>query len=244
MKVLHGNRTFEATGEMAEVAVSSKLFTQWLARIDPRFVIQSINFQSVDLVKRGLLTDVLFIKLKADVRDADGKWVPGIVFLRGRSVAILPVIECEGKEYTVIVNQPRFAIGNHSFPELPAGMADGNTDERAVARKELLEETGLDPGSDGDFFNLTAAFYGKAAWVYPSPGACDEGMVAYACKLTLSHEELQALHGKRTGTAAENECIVLNVLPIEELPRAKPDATSHSVYLQYITLKKEGKLPW
>eukprot|EP01045_Picozoa_sp_COSAG04_P021839 COSAG04_NODE_2387_length_4228_cov_1.352386_2_plen_80_part_00 len=36
-------------------------------------------------------------------------------------VAVLVILECEGKEYTVLVRQARVPVGYHSLPEIPAG---------------------------------------------------------------------------------------------------------------------------
>ena len=34
---------------------------------------------------------------------------------------MLVILECEGKEYTVLVRQARVPVGYHSLPEIPAG---------------------------------------------------------------------------------------------------------------------------
>lgn len=52
---------------------------------DP-YVLRKIDVQSVDFFKGGRLG---FVKLKADVSNAAGESLPGSVFLRGGSVAML-----------------------------------------------------------------------------------------------------------------------------------------------------------
>lgn len=44
--------------------------------------------------------------------------------MRGGAVAVLVVLDCNGKEYTVMCRQPRMPVGKANFPEVPAGMLD------------------------------------------------------------------------------------------------------------------------
>ena len=52
--------------------------------------------------------------------------VPGIVFMRGGAVGVLVILECDGKEYTLLTNQARVPIGHHALPEIPAGSECSN----------------------------------------------------------------------------------------------------------------------
>src|SRR5262249_54572716 len=119
----------------------SKQFTDWLARVDrTRFTIKYIHFQSVDMF--GPVT-IGIIKFKADVVDSTGKFIAGIVFMRGGSVAILTVLHCEGKDYAVMTVQPRFCTGSFEFLEVPAGMLDGSGNFAGVAATEMKQELGF-----------------------------------------------------------------------------------------------------
>ncbi len=84
----------------------------------------------------------LVSRSQADV-SCDGVRVPGIVFLRGGAVAILVLLACEDKTFILLCRQPRVPVGSVSFPEIPAGMLDGDGKFAGVAAKELEEETGL-----------------------------------------------------------------------------------------------------
>ena len=62
-----------------------------------------------------------------DTGIADGTvGVPSIVFMRGGSVGVLIVLECEGEEFTILTHQARVAAHDHSLPEIPCGMMDGS----------------------------------------------------------------------------------------------------------------------
>ena len=67
-----------------------------------------------------------FVKLKADISNDEGEKLPGIVFLRGGSVAMLLILEAKStaEEYALLTVQPRIAVGSLGFVELPAGMLD------------------------------------------------------------------------------------------------------------------------
>ena len=75
--------------------------------------------------------------------ECDGVRVPGVVFLRGGAVAILVLLKCDGKTYVLLCRQPRAPVGRSDFPEIPAGMLDGDGKFAGVAAKEMEEETGL-----------------------------------------------------------------------------------------------------
>jgi hypothetical protein len=45
--------------------------------------------------------------------------VPGIVFMRGGAVAVLVILECEGKQHTILTYQARVPVGVHNLPEIP-----------------------------------------------------------------------------------------------------------------------------
>ncbi len=79
------------TGIDLELVKVAKPFTNWLAEIDrDRFVVQSIHVQSVDMFGPR----VGFVKFKVKVTDKDGRDLPGIIFARGGSVAVLAVLVC------------------------------------------------------------------------------------------------------------------------------------------------------
>lgn len=74
-----------------------------------------------------------------------GQRVPGIVFMRGGSVGVLPVLidEKTAEKYIVLTEQARVPVGKASFLEIPAGMLDENGDVVGVAVQEMAEETGI-----------------------------------------------------------------------------------------------------
>ena len=114
-----------------------------------------------------------FIKFNADA-EVNGKWCPGIVFMRGASVAILVILRCGGEEWVVLTKQPRMPIGMSSFPEIPAGMID-NSGTFGAAAKEMKEDGHRDHrgGSRGHENS-----YGDGECVQGHvslTGGCDEG---------------------------------------------------------------------
>lgn len=90
--------------------------------------------------------------------DARADWLPGAVFLRGGSVAMLIIVQPEdakGEEekFVILTIQPRIAAGSLAFAEIPAGMLDGNT-FKGTAASEIEEEAGLKV-KENDLINLT-----------------------------------------------------------------------------------------
>ena len=98
--------------------------------------------------------------------------IPGIVFMRGGAVSILPVLECGDERFVLLVRQPRLAVGFAAFPEIPAGMLDGSGKFSGVAAKELQEETGIEISEDAVSVSsllLRACVLHTRAWSSPSP---------------------------------------------------------------------------
>jgi len=207
----------------ASVAIQAVPFKDWCTRMakDPKIKISDIHIQSLDMFGPR----VGFIKFKAGAT-VDGKFVPGIVFMRGGAVAILVVLKNkdDGKYYTLIVRQPRIAIGKDNFPEIPAGMLDGEGNFGGVAAKEMKEETGLNIKQD-DLIDMTHLAYGdQFPGMYPSCGGSDEFNRLFLYRKEMSADEINAMQGKLTGVAEEGEMIKLQIIPFDELWQISPDA--------------------
>lgn len=85
------------------------------------------------------------MKFVADVQNADGEKLPGSVFLRGASVAMLVVLtpdDAPEDKHVLLTVQPRVAAGSLRLVELPAGMVDEGTFAGSAA-KEIEEELGM-----------------------------------------------------------------------------------------------------
>jgi ADP-sugar diphosphatase len=176
-----------------------KPFNDWVQNFDPKFTCSKITIQSVDYFGPR----IGFLKLKADIT-FNGKPIPGIIFMRGGAVAILVILECEGKNYVVLTCQPRAPMGSSNFLEIPAGMLDGSSNFAGVAAKELDEETGIKI----DTSNLN--FLGE---MVPSAGGCDENIRLFVHKRQITSNELATLQGKCTGVIEEGEQITLKIVP-------------------------------
>jgi ADP-sugar diphosphatase len=200
------------------VLLDSK-FRSWFARVgsDPNYTLKKVMVETVDMFGPN---KVGFIKLKADIRDHADRVVPGIAVLRGNSVCIFVVLECEedGCLYVVLTAQPRVAAGDMALLEIPAGMTDDNGDIRLVATAELREELDLaiDPTR---LIRMTRP--GRPLFL--SPGLLDERMHIYAYHASISRQKLDAMNGKLTGNEEENERICLKIVPLDDLENAIDD---------------------
>jgi ADP-sugar diphosphatase len=211
----------------AAAALASRPFAEWAAGVDARFSVASLTLQSVDFFGPR----VGFVKFVADATFL-GARVPGVVFLRGGAVAVLPLLWCEGAAWVVCARQPRLAVGAH-FLELPAGMLDDGGSFVGVAAKELAEETGIVIAPD-ELVDLSELAWGAAAGarapsgaargLYPSVGACDEFLRLLFFERDVDAAYLDALRGKLAGCAAEGEQITLELVRYADLWRATPDA--------------------
>jgi ADP-sugar diphosphatase len=211
----------KVTPTQRKLAVASIEFHTWAAELDPRFKVKKITFQSVDMNKAR--TRVMFIKFVADLEDEAGNFIPGIVFMRGGSVAILPVLVCRGKPYALLCVQPRPATGLFEFSEIPAGMLDGSGDFVSVTQKEIKQETGLDIKKSMLIDLTKKARHGRGS--FPSPGASAEFMHYYAFVIKVTPKRMRELKGKCTGVYEEGEQITLDIKPLDKLIYIPDDKT-------------------
>ncbi|KAF2456389.1 hypothetical protein BDY21DRAFT_305427 [Lineolata rhizophorae] len=124
------------------------------------YALRHVTVQAVDRFGGGRIG---FVKLVAEVANDAGEKLPGAVFLRGGSVAMMLVLSAEDggdgergggrprrhaprpddDKYVLLTVQPRVAAGSLAFAELPAGMLDGGGNFAGAAAREIEEETGL-----------------------------------------------------------------------------------------------------
>ncbi|KAJ5948846.1 hypothetical protein N7454_002153 [Penicillium verhagenii] len=222
---------------------------------DP-YVLRSIDVQAVDRFGGSRLG---FVKLKAEVSNAQGESLPGSVFLRGGSVGMLlilqpddiPVSQENGK-WAILTIQPRIPAGSLSFTEIPAGMLDDHGTFAGGAAKEIQEETGL-LVQESELIDMTALAlqsmpepeYGEVLQkgFYPSAGGSDEFIPLFLCQKRMPREEIEELQGKLTGERDEGEKITLKVVPLENLwKEGLRDGKTLAAWALYQGLLKEGKI--
>eukprot|EP01133_Synstelium_polycarpum_P012264 gene12264-14374_t len=218
-------------------------FVKWVQKMDKqdKLQVKSINVQSVDMFGKN----VGFLKFKAEVLALpDNRPVPGIVFCRGGSVAILVILKSKesGKEFSLLTVQTRVPAASFNYAEIPAGMLDGSGHFVGVAAKEMKEETGIDVTED-KLVDLTSLAYGADAdGMFPSPGGCDEYIRLFLFRDTLDQAKIDELQNKCTGCLSENESITLDVVPLEDLWKRSADGKTLSALFLYEKLKGENKL--
>jgi ADP-sugar diphosphatase len=215
------------------------------------YTLRSIAIQSSDFFGGGRLG---FVKLRAEVSNDEGEKLPGSVFLRGGSVAMLLVLQPEdandeSEEYAILTVQPRIPAGSLAFVELPAGMLDDSGTFAGAAAKEIKEETGLEI-QEKDLVDMTKLAHQRAnaatdqeklqEAVYPSPGGSDEFMPIFLSRKRMNRGEIEALKGKLTGLRDHSEKITLRLCRLDELWKvgARDGKTLAAVAL-YEGLRKE-----
>lgn len=184
---------------LIEKTVNAPKFRKWIESTVRKGVVRFNHIQFTDIDMFG--PNLGFAKFKVMLDDGlpednEGKLMGNIVFLRGDSVAVLPVVaEAEnGDNRTVIVVEQTKIPSCGKLLEICAGMVDENTgDVKGVAVKELEEECGVKINAR-DLIPLGA--------MMPSGGGCDEEISLFASELVLPRAKLQELNDKIQG---ENE---------------------------------------
>jgi len=216
---------------------------------EERYSLHSINIHSVDFFG----SRIGFLKMEAKIKnEADEKTLPGIVFMRGGSVAVLMILRPQGntdERYVIMTQQPRIPAGSLSFFEIPAGMIDDAGTFSLAAAKELKEETGLSVPQH-ELFDMTAKALEKATTsenhlqkaMYPSPGGCDEFIALFLWERTMARTEIIELKNKLMGV--DREKITVKLVKYEELwKEGARDAKTLAAWALYEGLTREGSLP-
>ncbi|KAK3372318.1 hypothetical protein B0H63DRAFT_291922 [Podospora didyma] len=222
---------------------------------DP-YVLRSITVQSHDLFGQRLG----FLKLVAEVSNGAGETLPGAVFMRGPSVAMLVILQPDDvavgsdERYVLLTVQPRVAAGSLEFVELPAGMVDEVGNFAGTAAREIQEELGLEiPSSELKCLSELATASNEAVTLvqdgnlpramYPSPGGCDEYIPLFVHERRVPREQLREWTGRLTGLREEGEKITLKLVRMQDLwKEGARDAKCLSALALWEGLRREGKL--
>ncbi|KAL2133863.1 hypothetical protein VTI74DRAFT_1535 [Chaetomium olivicolor] len=222
------------------------------------YTLRSITVQSFDLFGRPPNTRLGFVKLTSHISNPAGETLPGSVFLRGPSVAMLVMLipediapheteRLEEERHVLLTVQPRIAAGSLEFVELPAGMVDEEGDFVGQAAAEIREELGMGIGrgelvslgdlvGDGEEGELPRA-------VYPSAGGCDEYIPIYMHERRVPRQQLGEWTGKLTGLREHGEKITLKLVRMRDLwKEGARDAKCLAAVALWEGLRREGKL--
>ena len=225
-------------------------------------MLRSITVQAYDLFGGRR---VGFLKLTSDVSNAAGEWLPGAVFLRGPSVAMLvmlvpddaPTPAGDDERYVLMTVQPRIAAGSLEFVELPAGMVDEAGNFAGTAANEIREELGLeipraqltclsdlvDSGGGGSNEPHKLQDGNLPRGVFPSPGGCDEYIPIFMHERRVPRAQLGEWTGRLTGLRDGGEKITLKLVPMRDFWReAARDGKSLAALALWEGLRREGKV--
>lgn len=189
-------------GALVDKALKCKKMGAWLDRLSPDFNVEELFIDSIDLFGQH----VGFVKFQAKVT-CKGVFVPGIVFMRGESVAVLIILSLNGEKFILCTKQARFPVGDSGLLEIVAGMVDEDGNVLGAAAKELKEEANISVNV-GELINL--------GFMYPSPGGSDERILLYAYEMIIDQEQFDQLQGAATGNIKEGESITLQTIPYND----------------------------
>lgn len=230
-------------------------------------MLRSINIQAFDLFGKSR---VGFVKLVADVSNSAQQKLPGAIFLRGPSVAMLvilipddaPADASRADHHVLLTVQPRVPAGSLAFVELPAGMVDEAGNFAGTAAKEIKEELGLEipaselkclselaaPSAPPDAVAATPGSEHVDAEIlpqamFPSAGGCDEYIPIYMHERRVPRAQLSEWTGRLTGLREHGEMITLKLVKMDDLWReGARDAKCLAALALWEGLKREGKL--
>lgn len=211
----------DMSAEAADVATEEELrnctlLMQWygrLAKFGKTIEVRSIFVHAAR--KWGEPREIKMMYMDVDAYDPDGNKLPGLTFLRGDSVDILPVLVCGGVHYVALVDQYRVAGGQDLVRSTPAGMIDPGEDFNEAALRELGEETKAQGIKWGNPIDLAGGLLGTARPLLGSPGGSDERVYFMASIAQVTQKQLDELNGSFGGHDADERTTV-RIVPLDE----------------------------
>lgn len=157
--------------------------------------------KDIDIISQRTLYQGFFKMVKYQFRHTlfNGGWSEVIdreLFVRGNAVALLPYDPAT--DQVVIIEQIRVGALHDSSPwqlEIVAGVIDTDESSEQVARRETVEEAGIEVGQ-----------LKKISSFYPSSGGCSEKLDVFVGQVDAS--KAQGVHG----LAYEGEDIKVHVM--------------------------------
>lgn len=222
--------TAPSVTETAEEILQSALFSGWVENLS-RNNITPVNPHVQAVLQWGNPLEPKMIFLTTEAY-ADGRKIRRTaVFLRGKTVEILPIIECEGEEYVLLVKQLRIPGATYAV-STPAGMMDGQMAQYAGPR-ELSEETNLTLN-----WSEPRLLIDKPLLV--TPGGSDEEVTYLYTKAKATRAQIANHQGHIGGLAAEGEQTQSLIVPIDEAPnRTNCVKTHHSLFVYQLRKLKD-----
>lgn len=185
--------------------------------------LEKILIQSFD---RKPNRSIIFIKLNATIKNGKGEQLPGIVFLRGGSVAVLMIIrptDSPDERYVIMTEQARIPAGSLCFKEIPAGMIDAEKNFAGVAANEIEQEVGLKLNKE-DLVDMTRMAMEQDEnkekiqdAMYPSPGGCDEFISIFLWERVIDRTVMEEVKDRLRGERGEMEHIKVTIEPYDRL---------------------------
>lgn len=201
-------------------------FLHWLNKLENNFGWDNVKEILIGFVKKFKNGKIGFIVAEANVH-VEGKRIPGVSFIRGKSCAILVVLKHSKGNYVLLTKQPRVPIGDYSL-EIPAGVIEDN-DIKSTSVRELQEEAGIDSNS----IRILAPNP-----IYLSPGGSDEQTHLFYLEVEVDDDILEKFQNKETGLRDKGELIELKVITFEEAKKIVFDAKSLLSFYLYENLSK------
>ena len=160
------NKSVEVLNDDLEFFIASNCFKSYLE------CVQNNEGRLIELVlynvKRS--SDTFYSAVaEVTVQFKSGEIQSRNIFLRGKSVIVIPYFLGASGLFFLLVEQNRISLGGSSL-EFPAGGIDANEQDNAAAKREVYEETGISVDHERllllgkDFFVCESAFTESATW--------------------------------------------------------------------------------
>ena len=204
------------TAEQLKMFRNSKSFQDWLIPYEDssQYLLEEVVLTDLDIFGNR----VGFSKFEAKIFDRINKiYLPGIVLLRGDSVAILVIIRCSDNldvsPKVLLTKQFRTSQSTVVY-ETIAGMMDSSQKIKGKALDELKGESGIELESK-QLINLTE-WAGINQGMMMSPGLQDERIHILFTELNMTESEIDNLEDSQHGVLDEGEVIRLMTVNIDD----------------------------
>lgn len=212
--------------------LESRLYLRWRYGFEEGWQIETIDIKAA-LARDGV---PFMLVMNVTATDPHNQRHSALIMLRGTTVDVLTILTDGREDYVLFVEQARLPAGGMVLSN-PSGMVEDDGDIAATASRELLEEVG-DVAVWSPPVWLGRELVGGTDPFLVSPGGSNEDAAFCVVKATLPTEQLQALHSRTAGLAAEGESTKAHIVKLSEAfrylgRRGHPDLKAVTALLLY-----------
>lgn len=225
--------------EIAQSVLHSTPFLQWQSKVSRTLGAKRIDIHHVDILDVDMAGDnVDMIKIQVEhsivdeelVDDEQVIYQSGICYLRDCSVGLLVELYCIDDEtsWSLLIDQPRVAVGAVSNLELPVGYYDESQEKLIGGDVEMIEKACHISIYTSSLINLSENINDKNKsqndfGMCSAPGQSSNHVKLMVLRKDITKDELLSMRTQFSSQREAGDMVTLRMVPLAELWKVTSD---------------------